>query len=399
MRKIRSLLLVAAAGFGWLSCSQVVGQPPEPAGETPPKKPAYLTRDELEQKYDTDGDGQLSPEERRTMAREIVEGRVDVPPAVRENFRRLQERFGPRPGAGSPKPTGARPGQRPPPRIPDSVRVERDVVYAEAGGQPLKLDLVLPREESGPRLPLIVFIHGGGWRSGDKAGGLGRLVPFVATGQYVGATISYRLSGEASWPAQIHDCKAAIRWLRAHAEKYRIAPERIGVWGSSAGGHLVNMLGTSGGAQELEGAGGSPAHSSRVTCAVPFCGPTNFLAPRRFEGGKRPSAVDLLLGGPLEEKQELARQASPLTYVSPDDPPFLLVHGTADGTVPFEQAEMFEEALRKAGVDVTLVKIIGGGHGIGGDEVDQRVKAFFEKHLRGQQVEVSREPIPAAEGR
>ena len=236
---------------------------------------------------------------------------------------------------------------------------------------------------------MIVFIHGGGWRSGDKAGSLGSLVPFVATGNYVGATINYRLSGEAIWPAQIHDCKAAIRWLRANAPKYHIDPARIGVWGGSAGGHLVNMLGVSGDVRELDGQGGSPGQSSRVSCVVSFCGPANFLAPKRFEGGRRPSAVDQLLGGPLEEKQELARQASPITYVTPDDPPFLLVHGTADGTVPCEQAELFHEALRKAGVGATFVKIVGGGHGIGGEEVRGRVQAFFEKHLRGQDVAVS----------
>jgi acetyl esterase/lipase len=215
----------------------------------------------------------------------------------------------------------------------------------------------------------------------------------------VGATINYRLSGEATWPAQIHDCKAAIRWLRANAEKYNLDPERIGVWGSSAGGHLVNMLGTSGDVKKLEGDCGSPDQSSRVTCVIPFCGPANFLAPKKFESGRRPSAVDSLLGGRIEEKRDQAKEASPITYVSKDDPPFLIVHGTNDSTVPFEQAEMFHEALKQADVDVTFVKIVGGGHGIGGDEVARRVRAFFEKHLRGQDVEVSGEPIEAADRR
>jgi acetyl esterase/lipase len=306
------------------------------------------------------------------------------------------------PAVGQPaeRPAGKqKPGQRPAPRIPENVVVERDVVYGDAGNRPLKLDLVLPKAKSDSPRPLIVFIHGGGWRAGDKAGGVGRVIPFVATGNYVGASVGYRLSGEAVWPAQIHDCKAAIRWLRANAKKYGIDPARIGVWGGSAGGHLVNMLGTSGDVKELEGNCGSPEQSSRVSCVVPFCGPTNFLAPRRFEGGRRPSAVDLLLGGKIEEKQDLAKQASPITYVSKDDPPFLIVHGTADNTVPFEQAEMFDAALRKAGVAVTFVKIIGGGHGIGGPAVQERVTAFFEKHLRGQQVEVSSEPIQTPEPR
>jgi acetyl esterase/lipase len=157
------------------------------------------------------------------------------------------------------------------------------------------------------------------------------------------------------------------------------------------------MLGTSGDVKELEGDCGSPGLSSRVHCVVPFCGPANFLAPKRFEGGRSPSAVDLLLGGKIEDKQDLAKQASPITHVSKDDPPFLIVHGTADNTVPFQQAEMFYEALTKAGVDVTLVKVLDGSHAIGGDEVLQRVKAFFERHLRGQDVKVSDEPIEAGE--
>ncbi len=296
------------------------------------------------------------------MVQDIIEGRVNVPPQVRENFRKMAA------GAKLPadlrpeKPAKSPPGQQPGGRIPDNVTIERDVVYGDAGGRPLKLDLVLPKEKSDKPRPLIVFIHGGGWRSGDKAGGVGRVIPFVATGNYVGASVGYRLSGEAIWPAQIHDCKAAIRWLKANADKYQIDPERIGVWGSSAGGHLVNMLGTSGDVKELEGDCGSPGQSSRVCCVVPFCGPANFLAPKRFEGGRSPSAVDLLLGGKIEEKQDVAKQASPITHVSKDDPPFLVVHGTADNTVPFEQAEMFYAALQKAEVDVTLVKILGGSH-------------------------------------
>lgn len=281
----------------------------------------------------------------------------------------------------------------------EAVTIHRDVVYGDAGARPLKLDLVLPDAPSERPRPLVVFVHGGGWRNGDKSGGVGRVLPLVATGHYAGASVGYRLSGEATWPAQIHDCKAAIRWLRANAQRYQIDPERIGVWGSSAGGHLVNMLGTSGDVRDLEGRCGSPQESSRVQCVVSFCGPTNFLAPQRFEGGRTPSAVDLLLGGDAAQRRELARQASPITHVSPDDPPFLLVHGTADNTVPFEQAEMFYEALQQQGVEATFVKLVGGSHAVGGEEVLQRVQAFFAKHLRGQDVQVSDAPILVGPGR
>jgi len=276
------------------------------------------------------------------------------------------------------------------------VSVERDVQYGRAGDRPLVLDIIRPVQPNAQRLPAIVWIHGGGWQGGNKSGGLGRVGPLVATGDYVGVSVGYRLSGEAIWPAQIHDCKAAIRWLRANAGKYGIDPERIGVWGSSAGGHLVSMLGVSGGVKELEGDCGTPGVSSRVRCVVDFCGPTDFLAAKRIQGGREPSAVSGLLGGPLDEKKAEAKPASPITYVSPDASPILIMHGTDDTTVPFQQAELFNAALREAGADVTLVPIEGGGHGFGGPEVTQRVNAFLDKHLRGKDVKISSAPIPAA---
>ncbi len=266
------------------------------------------------------------------------------------------------------------------------VEITRDVEYGRAGERSLKLDLFQPKQPAADKLPAIVWIHGGGWRTGSKLSG-GRLLPLVASGNYVGVSVGYRLSGEAIWPAQIHDCKAAIRWVRANAETYDIDPDRIGVWGSSAGGHLVSLLGTSSDVEELEGDCGSPGVSTRVTCVVDFCGPTDMNRLRH-------PAVDLLFGGtPADERREEATAASPVTHVTKDDPPILIVHGTKDGTVPFEQAELFYEKLKEHGVDVTFIKIEGGGHGIGGPEVLERVRAFFEKYLRGEDVEVSGEPI------
>jgi acetyl esterase/lipase len=280
-------------------------------------------------------------------------------------------------------------------QLAEQYTIQRDVEYGKAGDRALLLDLIVPKAKSGKPRPVIVWIHGGGWQNGNKDSGAGRLAPLLAGGEYIGASIGYRLSGEATWPAQIYDCKAAIRWLRASAAQYNIDPERIGLWGSSAGGHLVSLLGTSGEVKELEGNGGNAGYSSRVACVVDFCGPSDFLAfglqsPRM----QQPEApLYKLFGGPLAEKETQARAASPVTHVSADDPPFLVVHGTQDNTVPVKQAELFEAALKKAGVDVTYVKMEGGGHGIGGPEITRRVGQFFARHLLGKDVTVSSEPI------
>lgn len=350
-----------------------------PARSQPAERPErgnYPRWREIVKKYDRDGDRRLDAGEREALRKDVIAGRLEVPPQVRERFRQA----------------GRRPGAL---RTPDNVIIERDVEYGRAGDRPLLLDIVRPKTAPEKPLPLVVFIHGGGWRHGDKTSGTRRVALLVATGNYIGASIGYRLTGEAKWPAQIHDCKAAIRWLRVNAEKYGIDPQRIAVWGSSAGGHLVNMLGTSGGVKELEGANGSPEASSRVRCVIDFCGPSNFLAPEKMEGGRKPSAVTALLGGEPEDKKELAKEASPITYVSRDDPPFLIVHGTEDEIVPLQQAEMLNEALKKAGVDVTFIKIEGGGHGIREPEAIERATAFLEKHLRGRKVEISDAPIRA----
>lgn len=281
------------------------------------------------------------------------------------------------------------------PPLPDNVIVETDIEYAKAGDTSLKLDVYKPKTQATKARPCVVWIHGGGWQNGSKANGARLLPPILANGDYVGASVEYRLTDVAPWPAQIHDCKAAIRYLRANAAKLGIDPNKIGVWGASAGGHLVSLLGTSGDVAELEGNLGVSGVSSRVTCVVDFCGPSDFLlfgveAPRLNEPGQ---PLYKLFGGPLKEKQEVAKQASPVTYVTKDDPPFLIMHGTADNTVNIRQAERFDEALTQAGVNTTFVKIINGPHAFGGRKVEERVVAFFDKHLLGRDVLVSAEPI------
>ncbi len=279
--------------------------------------------------------------------------------------------------------------------VPDSIKAELDIPYANTINPRQRLDLYLPKSpKSDKALPLVVFIHGGAWQAGDKRGGLATVAPLVESGEYAGASIGYRLSGEKIWPAQIHDCKAAIRFLKANAKKYNLDPDRIGVTGTSAGGHLVSMLGTSGDISELEGSLGENTNmNSRVACVVDQFGPTELLAM----GGSHDNAnspESNLVGGPLQQKADEARNASPTSYVSKDDPPFLLIHGTSDSVVLYNQSELLATALKKVGVEAILVPVTNAGHGnFGTPEVANRLRAFFDKHLLKRIVSVSDEPI------
>ena len=205
------------------------------------------------------------------------------------------------------------------------------------------------------------------------------------------ASIDYRFSQEAIFPAQIEDCKAAIRFLRANAAKYAIAGNHIGVAGDSAGGHLVALLGTSGGVKDLEGAvGNNLMVSSAVQCVVDYYGPSDLM---KFKGqpvwpktDDPHSPLCQLVGGLLNEKQDLVTKANPITYVSKKAPPFLIIHGNADNTVPFNQSELLVAALKTAGADVTLEVVKGGGHGFNPEQTQRLtplVTAFFDRYLRG----------------
>lgn len=285
------------------------------------------------------------------------------------------------------------------PRLPASVQFHGDIAYADTDNPRQALDLLLPRQRATDApLPVIAYIHGGAWRAGNKRGGVGRIARFVETGRYACVSIGYRLSQEAIWPAQIHDCKAAIRWLRGNAEKYGLNPDRIAVWGHSAGGHLVAMLGVSHGVADLEGTLGKYTKvSSKVHCVVDCFGPTDFLRMGDFPSTMDHMAPDSpeskLVGGPVKEKKEAVRSASPITHVTRDDAPFLMLHGDQDPLVPYNQSERLQAALEKVGVSSLLVKVVGGKHGFRSDEVNQRIVRFFRKHLWDQDIPVSGAPI------
>ncbi len=214
----------------------------------------------------------------------------------------------------------------------NAPRVEKDIEFANVDNHSLKFDLYLPAGVENP--PLVIWIHGGGWRGGNKAK-CG--VKWVTDHGFALASISYRLTDKAIFPAQIHDCKGAVRWLRANAETYGYSVEKIAVAGSSAGGHLAALLGTTGDVEMLEGdVGGNLNQSSRVDAIVDYYGASDFIQRTKSQPHKtikEGSIVNLLLGGPADQRVELARLASSAFHVTPDDPPLLMIHGGKDNKV------------------------------------------------------------------
>jgi acetyl esterase/lipase len=239
---------------------------------------------------------------------------------------------------------------QPYPTVAKSVAWITNVPYAAGGSLEQQLDLYIPTDQKGE--PLVVFVHGGGWEHGDKAGDSinPNNLQWLWQG-YAMASINYRLIQHTAWPAQIEDCKAAIRWLKAHAHDYGYDPDRIGVVGESAGGHLVGLLGTTSGLHKFD-VGENLTYPSDVTCAVDLFGVSDFA---RLSGSK-------LVGSDPNNQVQRARDASPITYVHKDQPPMLIVHGTDDKLVPYEQAVILADAMDKVGARYHFHTVIGGGH-------------------------------------
>jgi acetyl esterase/lipase len=262
------------------------------------------------------------------------------------------------------------------------VHIERDLDYGKGGQTDLKLDLAMPKDGTGP-FPAIVCVHGGGWKAGRRQD-LAKTIEGMAARGYVAVTVSYRFSPEAKFPAQIEDCKAAVRWLRANAAKYHVNPDRIGAVGFSAGGHLVCLLGTTDKNDGLEGQGGNPEQSSRVQAVVSFFGPTDFTTKTWNETIEKEFLLPFF-GATIEENPTIYKKASSISYVTKDDPPFLFFHGTEDKLVGIRHSQLLADKLKDVGVKANVVVMEGQGHGWQGEKLRQSIDqmfTFFDQELK-----------------
>lgn len=257
----------------------------------------------------------------------------------------------------------------------EGTDIWKNIVYAKVNNHRLKLDIYIPHNAPRP-VPLVVYIHGGGWAALDKTEGFAN---FLLGHGFAVASIDYRLSQEALYPAQTFDCKAAVRWLRAHADQYHCKADKIGALGDSAGGHLVSMLGVTNDNPDFEGDEGNPGVSSAVQAVCDYFGPTDLLT---IDPTVADNAVPRLIGGQPSQNQEKAKKASPVTYVSATSAPFLIIQGEKDVIVDPKQSVELNDALQKAGVDSRLFIVKGGGHGANSSEAIDLDVAFFNKYLR-----------------
>jgi acetyl esterase/lipase len=264
--------------------------------------------------------------------------------------------------------------------VPDGVTFTPAIEFANPDNQHLQLDLAMPSAGTGP-FPAVVCIHGGGFRAGTRESYDGLAVTLASKG-YVALTVTYRLAPAYPFPAAVLDCKAAMRWLRANATKYHVDPTRIGATGGSAGGHLAQFLGVTAGVKQFEGEGNLD-QSSAVNCVVNFYGPSDLTKSY----GKSVDAAEVLplfFGGNLETKLREHIIGSPLYWVTPLAAPTLVVHGTDDKYVAYEQAGWMIDKLKACQVEAELLTLPGAGHGFKGDDAkkaQEALLAFFDQHL------------------
>jgi acetyl esterase/lipase len=288
-------------------------------------------------------------------------------------------------------------------KLPPGIRMERDISYIPDGDDAQRLDIYVPEKVAAQPLPLIVHIHGGGWRSGSKFPS--PFLHLIGAG-YAVASVEYRFSQKALFPAQIQDCQVAIRWLRAHAKKYNFDPDHFGVVGGSAGGHLSALVGTSGGKKAFPVIGKNRKESDRVQAVCDIFGPTDFGAVMQqaaadknvrniFKFNTPSDPYSSLIGVSLDSDKAKTDAVSPMHYVSRDNPPFLILHGTHDALVPYAQSEQLLAALKGKGVAAWLQTLPGAGHGgpaFGKPAVRKLTQDFFDKHLKGADIKIKLVP-------
>ena len=259
--------------------------------------------------------------------------------------------------------------------VPENILFESGIEYANPDDQHLQLNIARPKN-SDHLLPCVLCIHGGGFRAGNRDGYNPLLIKWANRG-YVAVSTSYRLAPRYQFPAAIFDVKAAVRWLKANAGAYQIDPDRIGVTGDSAGGHLAQFLGVTADIKRFEGDEGNYAQSTRVACVVNRYGPSDFTKSY----GKSVDAAEVLplwLGGNLESALEKHVLASPLNWVTPTAAPTLILHGTDDKYVAYEQGVWMRDRLKSCGVHVEMLTLEGAGHGFKGGDAEKAEAAMFE---------------------
>ena len=379
--RIRPGLLALACG-ALLAFAMSAAAQEKPASAPKKSMAAQATTEQLQQylkkfpNADANGDGQLTAQEALAYRKNKKGGADSAEGAASQ--------------PASSKPTDSKAARKKTAvtDLPADLVLERDLSYGEGPNAQYQTLDILYHKDTAKRRPAIVMIHGGGFRGGDKATFLGWVQYFGKLG-YVTMTINYRLTGVAPFPAQVEDCKQAVRWLRANAAKYGVDPDHIGALGGSAGAHLATMLALVPKSAGLEGDGPYQDQSSLVQAAVPISGAYDFRADAIRRTGMRIDDMALVpfLGGTADEKPELAAKSSPITYIAKDESPLLIFHGTADKRIDVRQAKEFDEALKKIGADYEMVIIDGAGHVPdipSMPEYEAKVEAFFAKNLKLQ---------------
>src|SRR5436190_4845738 len=263
--------------------------------------------------------------------------------------------------------------------VPENILFESGIEYANPDNQHLQLNIARPKS-SDHLLPCVLCIHGGGFRAGNRDSYNALLTNFASRG-YVAIATSYRLAPKYQFPAAVFDVKAAVRWLKANASVYQIDPDRIGVTGDSAGGHLAQFLGVTADVKQFEGDEGNDAQSTRIACVVNKYGPSDFTKSY----GKSVDAAEVLplwLGGNLEQARSEHIVSSPLNWVTPAAAPTLILHGTEDKYVAYEQGVWMRDRLKDSGVHVEMLTLEGAGHGFKGavaEKAEAAMFAFFDK--------------------